>query len=107
MPLSGDGVLLKQARDPLLTLGLAFTRRLPLSLLEEELLVGGLRLVLVVDGACHVLPQPATIRQWYKRVRRNVVKKNYVCMYFLLTVLRYIYNIGTVATTNAILAEWE
>lgn len=58
VPLSGDGVLLEERRDPLLALGLALAGRLPLSLLQDELLVGGLRLVLVVDGPGHVLPQP-------------------------------------------------
>lgn len=58
VPLSGDGVLLEERRDPLLALGLALAGRLPLSLLQDELLVGGLRLVLVVDGSGHVLPQP-------------------------------------------------
>ncbi len=57
MPLSCDGVLLKQSGDPLLTLGLPFSGRLPLSFLQEELLIGGLCLVLVVDGPGHVLPQ--------------------------------------------------
>lgn len=57
MPLSGDCVLLKQGRDPLLTLGLPLTRRLSLSFLQDELLVGGLGLILVVDGPSHVLPQ--------------------------------------------------
>lgn len=57
MPLSSDRVLLKQGGDPLFTLGFPLTGRLPLSFLEDELLIGGLRLVLVVDGAGHVLPQ--------------------------------------------------
>lgn len=59
MPLSGDGVLLEQGGDPVLTLGLSFAGRLPLNLLQDELLVGGLGLVLVVDGPGHVLPQSA------------------------------------------------
>lgn len=58
MPLSGDGVLLEQGGDPILTFGFALTGGLPLGLLQDELLVGGLRLVLVVDGPGHVLPQP-------------------------------------------------
>lgn len=57
MPLPGDGVLLEQRREPLLTFGLALTGRLPLSFLQDELFIGGLRLVLVVDGAGHMLPQ--------------------------------------------------
>lgn len=57
MPLSGDWVLLEQGWDPLLALGLPFAGRLPLSFLQDELLVGGLGLVLVVNGAGHVLPQ--------------------------------------------------
>ncbi len=57
MPLSSDGVLLEQGGDPLLTLGLTFAGRLPLSFLQDELLVGGLGLVLVVDGPGHMLPQ--------------------------------------------------
>lgn len=56
MPLSGDGVLLEQGGDPLLTFGLAFTGRFPLNFLQDELLIGGLGLVLVVDGPGHVLP---------------------------------------------------
>lgn len=58
VPLSSDGVLLEERRDPLLAFGFALAGRLPLSLLQDELLVGGLRLVLVVDGPGHVLPQP-------------------------------------------------
>lgn len=61
MPLSSDGVLLEQGGDPLLTLGLAFAGGLPLNFLQDELLVGGLGLVLVVDGPGHVLPQPELI----------------------------------------------
>lgn len=57
MPLPSDRVLLKQGRDPLLTFGLPLPRRLPLSFLQDELLIGGLGLVLVVDGPGHVLPQ--------------------------------------------------
>lgn len=57
MPLSGDCVLLKQGRDPLLTLGLPLTGRLSLSFLQDELLIGGLGLILVVDGPGHMLPQ--------------------------------------------------
>lgn len=57
MPLSSDGVLLKQCRDPLLALGLPLAGRLPLHLLQDELLIGGFSLVLVVDGSGHVLPQ--------------------------------------------------
>lgn len=58
MPLSCGGVLLKQNGRPILALCLAFARGLPLSLLQDELLVGRLRLVLVVNGPRHVLPQP-------------------------------------------------
>lgn len=57
MPLPSDRVLLKQGRDPLLTFGLPLPRRLPLSFLQDELLIGGLGLVLVVDGPSHMLPQ--------------------------------------------------
>lgn len=57
MPLSGDGVLLKQGRDPLLAFGFPLAGRFPLSFLQDELLVGGLGLVLAVDGPGHVLPQ--------------------------------------------------
>lgn len=57
MPLSSHRVLLEQGRDPLLTLGLPLPSALPLSFLQEELLVGGLGLVLVVDGSGHMLPQ--------------------------------------------------
>lgn len=57
MPLPSDQVLLKQGRDPLLTFGLSLPRRLPLSFLQDELLIGGLGLVLVVDGPGHMLPQ--------------------------------------------------
>lgn len=57
MPLSGGRVLLEQSGHPLLTLGLALACRLPLSLLQDELLIGRLRLVLVIDGSCHMLPQ--------------------------------------------------
>lgn len=63
MPLSSDGVLLEQGGDPLLTLGLAFAGGLPLNFLQEELLVGGLSLVLVVDGPGHVLPQPGLVER--------------------------------------------
>lgn len=62
MPLSGDGVLLEEGRDPLLTFGLPLAGRLPLSFLQDELLVGGLGLVLVVDGPGHVLPQSDGLR---------------------------------------------
>lgn len=58
MPLSSDWVLLEESRDPRLTLGLALTCRFPLRFLQEELLVGGLCLVLVVDRPGHMLPQP-------------------------------------------------
>ncbi len=58
MPLSGGRVLLEQSGHPLLTLGLALACRLPLSLLQDELLIGRLCLVLVIDGPCHMLPQP-------------------------------------------------
>lgn len=58
MPLSGNRVLLEQGGDPLLTFGFALAGRLPLSFLQDELLVCGLRLVLVVDGSGHLLPQP-------------------------------------------------
>lgn len=57
MPLPSDRVLFKQGRDPVLALGLPLPGRLPLGLLQDELLVGGVRLVLVVDGPGHVLPQ--------------------------------------------------
>lgn len=57
MPLPSDRVLLKQGRDPLLTFGLPLPRRLPLSFLQDKLLIGGLGLVLVVDGPGHMLPQ--------------------------------------------------
>lgn len=57
MPLSGDGVLVEQGRDPLLTFGFPFAGRLPLGFLQDELLIGGLDLVLVVDGPGHMLPQ--------------------------------------------------
>lgn len=57
MPLPGDRVLLKQGRVPLLALGFPFSGGLPLNFLQEELLIGGLGLVLVVDGPRHVLPQ--------------------------------------------------
>lgn len=57
MPLSGDRVLLKQRREPLLAFGFPLPGRLPLGLLQDELLIGRLRLVLVVDGPGHVLPQ--------------------------------------------------
>lgn len=57
MPLSGDGVLLEQSGDPLLTFGFPFAGGLPLNFLQDELLIGGLGLVLVVDGSSHVLPQ--------------------------------------------------
>lgn len=63
MPLSGGGVLLEQRGHPLLTLGLALARRLPLNLLQDELLIGRLRLVLVVYGPCHMLPQPEDDRE--------------------------------------------
>ncbi len=58
MPLSGGWVLLEQSGHPLLTLELALACRLPLSLLQEELLIGRLCLVLVTDGPSHMLPQP-------------------------------------------------
>ena len=57
MPLSGDGVLLEQGWVPLLAFGFPLAGRLPLNFLQHELLVGGLGLVLVVNGAGHVLPQ--------------------------------------------------
>lgn len=57
MPLSGGRVLLEQSGHPLLTLGLALACRFPLDLLQDELLIGRLRLVLVIDGSCHMLPQ--------------------------------------------------
>lgn len=63
MPLSSDGVLLEQGGDPLLAFGLPLSCRLPLNFLQHELLVGGLRLVFVVDGAGHVLPQSDTRRE--------------------------------------------
>lgn len=63
MPLSGDRVLLEQRGDPLLTFGLAFAGRLPLSFLQDELLIGGLGLVLVVDSSRHVLPQSDGTRE--------------------------------------------
>lgn len=59
MPLSGCGVLLEQRRRPLLTLSLALAGRFPLRLLQDELFIGGLRLVFVIDGAGHVLPESA------------------------------------------------
>lgn len=62
MPLSGDWVLLKQGRDPLLTLGLSFTGGLPLSLLQDEFLVGGFSLILVVDGSSDMLPQSGRVK---------------------------------------------
>jgi len=58
VPLSGDGVLLEQSGVPLLALGFPFSGGLPLDLLQDELLIGGLGLVLVVDGPRHVLPEP-------------------------------------------------
>lgn len=58
MPLSSHRVLFEQGGDPLLALGLPFASRFPLSFLQDELLVGRLGLVLVVDGPGHVLPQP-------------------------------------------------
>lgn len=57
MPLSGDGVLLEQSRVPLLAFGFPLAGRFPLNFFQHELLVGGFSLVLVVDGAGHVLPQ--------------------------------------------------
>lgn len=57
MPLSSDRVLLEQCGEPLLTFGLPLAGHLPLSFLQDELLIGGLRLVLVVDGPGHMLPQ--------------------------------------------------
>lgn len=68
MPLSSDRVLLEQGGDPLLTLGLPFAGRLPLSFLQDEFLVGGLGLVLVVDGPGHVVPQSDGVRG--NKVRR-------------------------------------
>lgn len=63
MPLSSDRVLLKECRDPLLTLGLPLAGRLPLHLLQDEFLIGGFSLVLVVDGSGHVLPQSERQKQ--------------------------------------------
>lgn len=63
MPLSSDGVLLEQRGDPLLTFGFPFTSRLPLSFLQDELLIGGFSLVLVVDGSRHVLPKSDGTRE--------------------------------------------
>lgn len=57
MPLSSDRVLFEQGRDPLLALGLPFTSRFSLSFLQDELLIGRLGLVLVVDGPGHMLPK--------------------------------------------------
>lgn len=71
MPLSGDGVLLEQGRTPLLTFGFPLTRRLPLSFLQYELLIGGFGLVLVVDGSCHVLPQSAGLRRKNKALMKD------------------------------------
>lgn len=58
MPFSSDRVLLEQGGDPLLAFGFAFAGGLPLSFLQDELLVGGLCLVLVDDRSSHMLPQP-------------------------------------------------
>lgn len=63
MPLSSDRVLLEQRGDPLLTFGFPFAGRLPLSFLQDELLVGGLGLVLVVDSSRHVLPKSDATRE--------------------------------------------
>lgn len=57
MPFSSDGVLLKQGGEPLFTFGFALAGWLPLSFLQDELFIRGLRLVLVVDGPRHVLPE--------------------------------------------------
>ena len=71
MPLSSDGVLLKQGGDPLLAFSFPLAGLLPLSFLQKELLVGGLGLVLVVDGPGHVLPQSEgqtenkVVKPWY------------------------------------------
>lgn len=56
MPLSSDRVLFEQGRDPFLALGLPFTSRFSLSFFQDELVIGRLRLVLVVDGPGHMLP---------------------------------------------------
>lgn len=66
MPLSSDGVLLKQRWDPVFAFGLALAGRLPLGFLQNVLLVGGLRLVLAVDGSGHVLPQPDEVQRKHK-----------------------------------------
>lgn len=63
MPLSSDGVLLEEGGNPLLAFGFALAGRLPLSFLQDELLVGGLGLVLVVDGPRHLLPQSGRLRR--------------------------------------------
>lgn len=57
MPLSSHRVLFEQGRDPVLTLCLPFTSRFSLSFLQDELLIGRLGLVLVVDGPGHMLPE--------------------------------------------------
>lgn len=63
MPLAGERVLLEQDGEPLLTFGLPFTCRLPLNLFQDELLVCGLGLVLVVDGPRHMLPESVGLRR--------------------------------------------
>lgn len=73
MPLSRHRVLFEQGGDPLLALGLPFTSRFSLSFLQDELLIGGLGLVLVVDGPGHVLPQPGgeTVRDFMSETCRT------------------------------------
>lgn len=58
VPLSRHWVLLEQCWVPLFTFDFSLSSRLPLSLLQMKLLIGGFSLVFIVDGSSHVLPEP-------------------------------------------------